>query len=109
MNRALQEQAPPDRLGTILGIAIRLLLAAVVILGGAWAASTLAGTRGRYGAALGLALIVTALAREKALLGFCRRNASLLIAVGFSLYVVILGLATYSELFDLGWFNWLSP
>jgi hypothetical protein len=45
---------------------------------------------------------------EKRIGGFLRRHSDTLIVSGLVLYILILGFATYSELFDLDWFRWAS-
>ena len=104
-------QASAGWLDRTLGIIIRVLLVAVFALGGAWAATAIHAVRirGRFGAAVGFAIIIALLIKEKAFAEFYTRHAACLLLIAFTLYVILLGAATYSELFDLGWFNWLSP
>jgi hypothetical protein len=87
-----------------LGVVIRLLLVAVFTLGGAWAAEVVRG-RAVAGAAAGFAVIAAALLREKALAAFWARHRAALTLAGFFIYVAALAAATWSELFDLGWFD----
>lgn len=94
----------------MLGVALRLLLAALFTLAGAWAATVVSpgGGSALLGGAIGLALISLCLLKEKSVLGFCRAHGTALSLTGILMYVALLGFATYSELFDLGWFDWLS-
>jgi hypothetical protein len=103
-------QGFPRSIDAALGVLMRVLLAAMCALGGAWLTQEipLLGGRPILGAVVGLALVCVALVKEKAIAGFCTRHRVGLALAGFLLYVVILGLATYSELFNLGWFDWLS-
>jgi len=107
MNTALW---PRGRVDKILGIALRLLLVMVFTLAGAWVATVVPSMRGRapLGAAIGFALIAVCFLKEQSILAFCRKHSASLSLAGILIYVVLLGLATYSELFDLGWFDWLS-
>jgi len=95
------------RIDAALGVVIRLLLVAVFTLGGAWAATVVPFLRGRVvaGAAGGFAVIAAALLREKALAAFWERHRTALSLTGFFLYVAALAAATWSELFNLGWFD----
>ncbi|MCX6340669.1 MAG: hypothetical protein NTX71_12245 [Candidatus Aureabacteria bacterium] len=101
---------PRGRIDTILSVALRLLLVMVFTLAGAWAATVIPSMRGRVplGAAVGFALIAVCFLKEKSILAFCRKHSAPLSLAGILIYVALLGLATYSELFDLGWFDWLS-
>jgi len=94
----------------MLGVALRLLLVVLFPLAGAWAATAASSKEGiaLLGGAIGLAFISLCLLKEKSVLGFCRAHGTALALAGILMYVVLLGFATYSELFDLGWFNWLS-
>jgi hypothetical protein len=107
MNTAPLPRGPID---TMLGVALRLLLAALFALSGAWAATAVSSTGGSalLGGVIGFAIISLCLLKEKSVLGFCRANGAALSLAGILMYVALLGFATYSELFDLGWFNWLT-
>lgn len=95
------------RVDAALGIAVRLLLVAVFTLGGAWAAGGVPflGGKALVGAAAGFAVIAVALVREKSLAAFWERHRGALSLAGFFLYVAVLAAATWSELFNLGWFD----
>lgn len=94
----------------MLGVVLRLLLAALFTLAGAWAATAVptGGGSALLGGAIGFALISLCFLKEKSLLGFLRAHGAALSLAGILVYVALLGLATYSELFDLGWFDWLT-
>jgi hypothetical protein len=101
---------PRGRFDRALSAILRLLLVMVFTLAGGWAASVVPSMRGHVplGAVIGFAVIGVCLLREKSILAFCRKHSAALTLAGILAYVVILGLATYSELFELGWFDWLS-
>ena len=107
MNTVTEQFGAFDRM---VGIILRILLVMVFTLAGAWivTAIPLWGGRAPIGAIIGFLIIVVALLREKTIVNFCKKHRAVLALSGFILYVIILGLATYSELFDLGWFSWLS-
>ena len=107
MNTAPLPRGPID---TMLGVALRLLLVALFTLAGAWVATVIPPGGGSVllGGAIGFALITLCFLKEKSILGFCLTHGAALSLAGILMYVALLGLATYSELFDLGWFNWLS-
>lgn len=103
------EVEPHGRFDVMLGVVFRILLVLVFALGGAWIVTAVPLLNGRalIGAIIGLVIIGAALLRERAIVSYCGKHGAELALAGFLLYVVILGFATYSELFDLGWFNWL--
>ena len=101
------ERSCAGRVDAALGVAVRILLAAVFTLGGAWAAGVIPLFRGKapLGAAAGFAVIAAALLREKSLAAFWERHRAALSLAGLFLYVAALSAATWSELFNLGWFD----
>jgi hypothetical protein len=107
MNTASSPRGPID---TMLGVVLRLLLVALFTLAGAWAATAASSQDGNTlpGGAIGFVFITICLLKEKSVEGFCRAHGAALYLTGLLIYLVFLGFATYSELFDLGWFNWLS-
>ncbi|MCX6357781.1 MAG: hypothetical protein NT045_07925 [Candidatus Aureabacteria bacterium] len=87
---------------------VRALLLLICALGGMWGAhagatSPVAGAA--CGALLGGAILL--MERRIAALWACR--TSLLLCIGLLAYVALLAVAAYSELFNRGWCNWLSP
>jgi len=104
------EPRPRGRIDTLLSVALRILLVVLFTLAGAWVATVVPSMRGRVplGAAIGFALISVCFLKERSILAFCREYSAALSLTGILIYVAILGLATYSELFDLRWFDWLS-
>ncbi len=107
MNTATEQYGTFDR---VVGIILRILLVIVFTLAGAWVVTAISlwGGRAPIGAIIGFLIIVVALLRERPIVDFCKKYKAVLALTGFIFYVIILGLATYSELFDLGWFSWLS-
>lgn len=105
-----EETCRPSRLDSVLGVVLRVLLCAVCALGGAWLSKAvpLLGRLALPGAVAGLAIAFLALLMERRILAFCSSHAAWLSLSAFVLYVILLGLATYSELFNLGWFDWLG-
>ena len=98
-----------NKLDAVLGVILRVLLALVFALAGASLMSNVPSWGGApAGVAIGLLVIAIALLKEKAIVGFLKEYKSTLALAGLILYVAVLGLAAYSELLNLGWFNWLS-
>ena len=98
-----------DALSRALGLLMRLLLVFVFVAGGAWfsTAVPLFGGGWAVGACLGLLAIGLIFKTESALTSFCKRHSAGITLAVLLLYVVLLACAAYSELFDLGWFDWL--
>lgn len=90
-----------------LGVVIWLLLAAVFALAGAWASAVVPPFHGRTiaCAAAGLAAIVAVFAARRPLAARWERHRAALSLAGLLVYVAVLAAATWSELFNLGWFN----
>ena len=97
------------RVDAALGAAICLLVVAVCALGGAWAAGAvpLLGGNTAAGAAAGSAAGVALVAFRKPLAAFGAAHRDALSLSALFLYVAARAAATWSELFHLGWFDWL--
>lgn len=98
------------RAGTLdaaLGVVIWLLLAVMCGVGGAWAAAVVPPLRGRTiaCAAAGLAVIAVVFAARRPLAALWERHRAALSLAGLLVYVAVLAAATWSELFNLGWFD----
>ncbi|MDD5556070.1 MAG: hypothetical protein PHN82_02345 [bacterium] len=101
-------QRTAGRLDAALAVAVRVLLALVIVLFAGWAGGLRGGAGRAAGTAAGCAVAALVLLMERRILSACRRHAGPLALAAALLYVALLGAAAVSELLDLGWFDWLG-